>query len=65
MKASFFLKAVSFDYFLYQLFSNFSGSCLFSGERSDLSKDFLKSVEEQFGVADASKVGSEEFDLSV
>ncbi len=42
-----------------------AGSGLFSGEWGNLSKDFLKSVEEQFGVADPSKVGSEEFDLSV
>jgi cell fate (sporulation/competence/biofilm development) regulator YmcA (YheA/YmcA/DUF963 family) len=41
------------------------GSGLFSGERFNSSKDFLKSVEEQFGVADASEVGSEEFDLSI
>ena len=40
-------------------------SGLFSGECFNLSKEFLESVEEQFGVADPSKVGYNEFDLSV
>jgi hypothetical protein len=54
-----------FDPFKSPEIMNILGSGLFSGERFNSSKDFLKSVEEQFGVADASEVGSEEFDLSI
>mgnify|MGYP003692667493 CR=1 FL=1 len=50
---------------MYQWKSKYSGSADFSGEWSNLSKDFLESVEEVFGVCNPSEVGSEEFDLSV
>ena len=43
----------------------FPGSADFSGECNDLSKDFLESEEEVFGVCNPSEVGSKKFDLGV
>ena len=44
---------------------SYCGSPYFSGEQPNLSKYFLKSEEEVFGVGNASKVCSKKFDLSV